>query len=56
MAWAALTGPTPYRLVSPGAMSPGDGQQLSAVVPQLLPGLADRERETPDLARGDYYR
>ena len=21
MAWAALTGPTPYRLVSPGAMS-----------------------------------
>ena len=48
MACAALTGPTPYRLVRPGAMSPGDGQQLGAVVLQLPPGLGERERRAAD--------
>jgi Putative transposase DNA-binding domain len=30
-----------------------DGQQLGAVVLELLPGLAEREREAPDLAVAD---
>jgi hypothetical protein len=44
MAWAALTGPTPYRLVRPGAMSIDDDQQMGAVASELAPGPGIYER------------
>ena len=53
MACAALTGPAPYRLVRPGSDVPGDGQQLAAVVLELLSALAERERQAAHLSLPD---
>lgn len=53
MAWAALAGLMPKRLVRPGGDVIDDGPQPGAVVLGLLPDLAQRLREAADLGLAD---
>jgi hypothetical protein len=53
IAWAALTGPTPKRLVRPENDVIDDGRPLGAVVVELLPGLAQGQCRATDLGLAD---